>query len=157
LKNLNDKFMQKKEFTLGIDVSKNTLDIYCAELEKHLKIVNNKQGFREFENFCKIHKIEFSEAIVILEYTGGYEYRFLHYCMSKDLAYVRVSGLAIKRSMGIVRGKTDKVDSARIAQYGVEKYRVLEVSNPLNINILNLKELLGFRKRLIRENAGYKK
>jgi transposase len=77
--------------------------------------------------------------------------------MANELAYVRVSGLAIKRSMGITRGKTDKVDSARIAQFGLEKYRSLEVSKPLNTSILQLKELLGFRKRLIRENAGYKK
>lgn len=149
--------MKKKEFTIGVDVSKRTLDIHCSELGVHTKIENNKQGFKAFEGFCKIHKIEYSESVVILEYTGGYEYRFLHYCIAKNLDFVRVSGLAIKRSMGIVRGKTDKVDSARIAQYGVEKHRTLEVSKPLNINILNLKELLGFRKRLIRENAGYKK
>lgn len=149
--------MKKKEFTLGVDVSKKTLDIHCAELGLHLKIENNKQGFKVFESFCRNHKIEYSQAVVILEFTGGYEYRFLHYCIAKNLDFVRVSGLAIKRSMGIVRGKTDKVDSARIAQYGIEKYRTLEVSKPLNINILSLKELLGFRKKMIRENAGYKK
>jgi transposase len=149
--------MQKKEFTLGVDVSKKTLDIHCAELGVHLKIDNDKKGFKDFECFCKNHHIVFKDAVMILEYTGGYEYRFLHYCTANELDYVRVSGLAIKRSMGITRGKTDKVDSARIAQFGIEKYRALEIAKPLNESILQLKELLGFRKRLIRENAGYKK
>jgi transposase len=149
--------MQKKQFTLGVDVSKRTLDIHCAELNAHIKIDNDSKGFKALESFCKTNQIKYSNTVVILEYTGGYEYRFLHYCLAKNLNYVRVSGLAIKRSMGIVRGKTDKIDSARIAQFGIEKYRSLEISKPLNTSILNLKELLGFRKKLIRENASYKK
>lgn len=58
--------------------------------------------------------------------------------------------------MGITRGKNNKVDSARIAQYGEEKYKSLQPSKPLNTAIIKLKELLAFRKRLVRENAGYK-
>ena len=64
--------------------------------------------------------------------------------------------MAIKKSLGITRGKNDRVDSFRIAQYGEEKHKSIEPSKPLNPAIIRLKELLGFRKRLVRENAGYK-
>jgi hypothetical protein len=37
--------MQKKEFTLGVDVSKKTLDIHCAELGVHLKSCRFLIGF----------------------------------------------------------------------------------------------------------------
>lgn len=57
--------------------------------------------------------------------------------------------------MGISRGKNDKVDSARIAHYGEEKHKTLKASKPLNTAIMSLKTLLNFRKRLVRENAGY--
>ena len=101
-------------------------------------------------------KIDLQEAFLVLEYTGGYEYKLLQFCEAHAIIYARISGLAIKNSMGIVRGKNDKVDSARIAQYGQEKYKSIQPSKPLNPAIIRLKELLSFRKRLVRENAGYK-
>ena len=95
-------------------------------------------------------------AFLVLEYTGGYEYKLLQFCEAHAIVYARIPGLAIKNSMGIVRGKNDKVDSARIAQYGEEKHKSIQPSKPLNPAIIRLKELLSFRKRLVRENAGYK-
>jgi transposase len=56
--------------------------------------------------------------------------------------------------MGMVRGKNDKADSFRIGRYGEEKSDKLVPSKPLDKNILALKQLLSFRKRLIREKAG---
>ncbi|MBA4140161.1 MAG: transposase [Segetibacter sp.] len=148
--------MQKTSFTLGVDVSINTLDVYCLEVQKHERIFNNSSGFKAFSSFCRQNEIDLKDAIVVLEYTGGYEYKLLQYCQSKNISFVRIPGLAIKRSLGIVRGKNDKVDAARIAQYGDEKYKALSPEKPLNASISKLKELLGFRKKLIRENASYK-
>jgi transposase len=56
--------------------------------------------------------------------------------------------------MGMVRGKNDKDDSFRIGEYGEEKIKKLTPSKPLNINILSIRQLLSFRKRLVREKAG---
>jgi transposase len=148
--------MEKAKFTIGVDVSRNTLDIYCIEVKRHIQISNNTAGFILFRSFCKQHNIALHEAIVVLEYTGGYEYKWLQFCQSKNIAYVRIPGLAIKRSLGIVRGKNDKIDAARIAQYGDEKYKSICAEKPVNTSILKLKDLLGFRKKLVRENAGYK-
>lgn len=148
--------MEKARFTLGVDVSRNTLDIYCTEVQQHLHITNDTAGFRQFLTFCKQQAIVLKEAVVVLEYTGGYEYRWLQFLQTKCVPYVRISGLAIKRSMGIVRGKNDRVDAARIAQYGDEKYKTIFPEKPLNQSILRLRELLSFRKKLVRENAGYK-
>lgn len=143
-------------FTLGVDVSRNTLDIYCTEVKQHLHITNDTAGFRQFLSFCRHHLIALKQTIVVLEYTGGYEYRWLQFLQAKHIAYVRISGLAIKRSMGIVRGKNDRVDAVRIAQYGDEKYKSIFPEKPLNTSIIQLRELLSFRKKLVRENAGYK-
>lgn len=148
--------MEKAKFTLGVDVSRNTLDIYCTEVKQHLHITNDTAGFRQFLSFCKQQGILLKEAIVVLEYTGGYEYRWLQFLQAKSIAYMRISGLAIKRSMGIVRGKNDRVDAVRIAQYGDEKYKSIFPEKPLNTSIVQLRELLSFRKKLVRENAGYK-
>jgi transposase len=148
--------MKKWNFTLGVDVSKHTLDVSCSELNEHIKIKNGSEGFIQFLKWCRRLNIDLKESFLVLEYTGGYEYRLLQFCEAHTIIYARIPGLAIKNSMGITRGKNDKVDSLRIAQYGEEKYKSLQPSTPLNPAVVSLKELLSFRKRLVRENAGYK-
>lgn len=148
--------VKKPAFTIGTDVSKSTLDVYCTEVNKHIKVSNDSIGFKAFLKFCKEQKINLNDALIVLEYTGGYEYRWIQFCASKNIPYVRIPGLAIKRSLGISRGKNDRVDATRIANYGDEKFKQLEPEKPINTSILKLKELLGFRKRLVRESAGYK-
>jgi len=147
--------MKNWDFTLGVDVSKNTLDIFCAEIAEHIRIQNGTEGFLQFQKWCRHFKIDLQKSFIVLEYTGGYEYKLLQFCQSQHILYTRIPGLAIKNSLGITRGKNDKVDASRIAQYGEEKHKSLKADEPLNPAIVSLKELLHFRKRLVRENAGY--
>jgi transposase len=147
--------MKKWDFTIGVDVSKNTLDIHCSEINQHIQIKNGSEGFKCFLKWCKSHQIVLNKCFLVMEYTGGYEYKLIQFCDAKQLQYARVPGLAIKRSMGITRGKSDQVDAARIAQYGEEKHKTIQASKPINKEIILLNELLRFRKRLVREKAGY--
>jgi len=146
--------MKKWNVILGVDVSKLTLDISCAEQGLHIKIDNCSKGFDVFRKWGKTNNIDLKEALMVMEYTGGYEYRFIQFCTSKSISFCRLPGLEIKQSMGMVRGKNDKADSFRIGRYGEEKRDRLTASKPLDNNILNLKQLLSFRKRLVREKAG---
>jgi transposase len=146
--------MKSWNVILGVDVSKLTLDIGCAERGLHIKIDNYSKGFAEFTKWCKINSIDLKETLVVLEYTGGYEYRFIQFCDSKLIAFCRLPGMEIKKSMGMVRGKNDKADAFRIGRYGEEKRDRLTPSKPLDQNILILRQLLSFRKRLVREKAG---
>ena len=130
--------MEKWNVILGVDVSKLTLDVCWAEGNLHLKIENCTKGFNDFKKWCKIHQINLKDTLVVMEYTGGYEYRFIQFCQSLSIPYCRVPGLEIKQSMGMVRGKNDKVDSFRISQYGEEKVRRLIPSKPLSDTVLVL-------------------
>lgn len=146
--------MEKQDFILGVDVSRNTLDIYCAQINEHIQIQNGTEGFRLLAKWCKDFKINLTKSIVAMEFTGGYEYKLIQFCEAKNITFIRIPGLAIKRSLGIIRGKNDKVDSKRIAQYVLEKRQSLQPSKPLNKRIIALKELLSFRKRCVRDKAG---
>ncbi|MEO6221168.1 MAG: transposase [Ginsengibacter sp.] len=147
--------MKAWNFTLGVDVSKKTLDISCSELNEHIKIINGSEGFTLFLKWCKKLQIDLQKSFLVMEYTGGYEYKLMQYCESQKIKFARIPGLAIKNSLGITRGKNDKIDSFRIAQYGEEKHKSLIPQKPVSAVIIKLKELLSFRKRLVRENAGY--
>ena len=138
--------MKKWKFTLGVDVSKHTLNVSCAELNVHIKIKNGTEGFAQFLKWCRQLTIDLQDSFLVLEYTGGYEYKLLQFCEAHKIVYARIPGLAIKNSLGITRGKNDKVDSLRIAQYGEEKHKLLQPSMPLNAAIIGLKELLGLEK-----------
>src|SRR4028119_689795 len=148
--------MKKWNFILGVDVSKLTLDVHCAELNEHIKIDNGTEGFKRLRKWFKQVGIDPSQSIIVMEYTGGYEYKLIQLCESLSIPYTRIPGLEIKKSLGITRGKNDKVDARRIALYTEEKIKKISASKPLNRRILQLKELLAFRKRLVRNTAGLK-
>jgi len=147
--------METWNVILGVDVSKRTLDICHAERKLSIRIDNSSEGFSKLKKWCKDNDIDLKQTFFVLEYTGGYEYRFIQFCQSQGIAYRRVPGLEIKQSLGMVRGKSDKADAYRIGRYGEEKIKRLEPSRPLDNNIIELKQLLSFRKRLVRESAGY--
>lgn len=148
--------MKKWKFIIGVDISKLTLDIHCAEKNRYTKISNGAEGFKLLQKWCKEEQIDLKHSLVAMEYTGGYEYKLLQFCEAKQIDCYRIPGLAIKNSLGIVRGKNDKVDAKRIAQYATEKYASLSAQGPVNPTIVRLRHLLSFRKRLVRESAGYK-
>jgi transposase len=70
-----------------------------------------------------------------------------------SIAFTKVSGLAIKRSMGLVRGKSDKLDAQRIAQYGFEKQDKLVAEQPCDENLKRLKLLYSTRAKLVTQRA----
>jgi len=146
--------MKSWNVILGVDVSKLTLDICCAERNLHTRIDNCSKGFADLKKWCKTNAIDLKEALMVMEFTGGYEYRFIQFCESLSIPYCRLPGLEIKNSMGMTRGKSDQADAYRIGKYGEEKIKSLTPSKPLDKNILTLKQLLSFRKRLVREKAG---
>jgi transposase len=146
--------MKSWNVILGVDVSKLTLDICCAERNLHIKTGNCSKGFSVLKKWCKTNAIDLNETLVVMEFTGGYEYRFIQFCESLSIAYCRIPGLEIKNSLGMIRGKSDEMDAFRIGQYGEDKIKRLPPSKPLDKNILMLKQLLSFRKRLVREKAG---
>jgi len=147
--------MKKWNVILGVDVSKLTLDICWAEQNQHIKIENCSKGFSVLKKWCKTLSIDLNEALIVMEFTGGYEYRFIQFCESMSIRYLRVPGLEIKQSMGMTRGKSDQEDSYRIGRYGEQRAHELEASKPLNNNILSLKQLLSFRKRLVRDRGAF--
>ena len=90
-----------------------------------------------------------------MEYTGGYEYRLVQFCWSKQITSTRVPGLQIKKSLGMQRGKNDKIDSRRIAEYGYEKRDKLKEKKSCNAAIVRLKQLLTQRRAFVEDKKAH--
>lgn len=147
--------MQKKEIFIGVDVSKLTLDVWVHGTRNHIRIANNAEGFKQLMAWLKSLNIAFCNCWFVMEYTGGYEYRLVQFCQSKQITFTRVPGLQIKKSLGMQRGKNDKIDSRRIAEYGYEKRDRLKESKSCNAAIARLKQLLTQRRAFVKDKKAH--
>lgn len=120
-----------------------------------MQISNDLAGFKSFHRKL----IEVMNAgvtvMLVMEHTGSYSRRFEKFLNSKAIPYFKISSLQIKRSMGLVRGKNDKIDAVRIAEYAWLRREELQGEEPFSQQILKLKSLLGLRSKMVKERSGY--
>ena len=88
-----------------------------------------------------------------MEHTGLYSYLFEQFLHSRTIAFAKVNALAIKRSIGLTRGKSDKIDARRIARYGCQWMDTLRVQKPADKALQRLKLLQANRDRLVKHRA----
>ncbi|MBK7430016.1 MAG: transposase [Bacteroidetes bacterium] len=98
----------------------------------------------------KKYNIEWDRVLVCMEFTGIYNRPMLQFCTLKKIAVWMIMPIEIIRSMGIQRGKNDKIDSKKIAMYAILHHDKIKVWQPVSKNIVLLKDLLALRQRLIK-------
>lgn len=150
-----EECMQSKEFFIGIDVSKLTLDASVSGTKNHIRVQNGAEGFKQLQAWLKSLNIDITASWFVFEYTGGYEYRLVQYLQAKGIVFTRVPGLQIKKSMGMQRGKSDKMDSRRIADYGYEKRQKLKAHKACSTTITRLKLLLTQRSGFVDDKKAH--
>jgi len=145
-----------KEFlVVGVDVSKASLDICFKPSNLEMKISNDQSGFKKWYQGLKKAMNAVLKTMVIMEHTGSYSNRFEKFLRNKGIAYCKVSALQIKRSLGMIRGKNDRVDAVRIAEYGWLRREQLKADEPCSGPVMKLKSLLGLRSKMVRDRSGY--
>jgi transposase len=142
-------------FVVGIDVSKESLDVCLIRVADkqfcYQKINNNMQGFQKMKVWLKTYGCELeSETLVCMEHTGLYTRRLVHYLMSRQVHVWLETPLQIKRSIGLARGKDDKIDSERIARYAFVHQDKAVLVNLSGLTIEKLKDLQANRNRLLK-------
>src|SRR5438309_5770552 len=98
--------MQVQEI-IGADLSKKTIDLACYSTGKHIEVENSRSGFKQLLKWLKDQNINTTEAKIVMEHTGLYSYCFEEFLHQRSIAFVKVNALEIKRSIGLVRGKSD--------------------------------------------------
>lgn len=146
--------MQKVQHIIGADLSKRTIDLFYHLKETHLKIDNNLQGFKTLLKWISQQQINPSELIIVMEHTGLYSFCFEEFLHRHLISFTKVSALTIKHSIGLVRGKSDKIDASRIAAYGYEKKDKLAAEPPTSKELQRLQLLYATRERLVKQKVG---
>jgi transposase len=143
----------KAQHIIGADLSKESIDLFSHQLGAHLKIENSPKGFREMLKWLKGQKGHSSRLMIVMEHTGLYSYQMEAFLHARHISFAKVSALAIKRSLGLIRGKNDKIDAQRIARYGFEKRDVLVATSKPSKLLDRLKMLHSTRDRLVKHRA----
>lgn len=145
----------KQFLVVGVDVSKSTLDVCFKPSGALMLIDNNLNGFKSwYKELMKQLPAE-TAVMVIMEHTGGYSSRFESFLRNKCIDYCKIAALQIKRSLGMIRGKNDRVDAQRIAEYGWLRREILRADEPCLEGIERLRQLLSLRSKLVRDRSGY--
>ena len=142
------------DYVAGIDVSKRTFDIYISKngasfKGKQTNFSNDLQGYEALKNWLLEEQIEVEQVLFCLENTGIYHRQLVGYLVAQS-AYVWVeSAVQIKWSMGVQRGKSDRIDSERIMRYAYRHQEQAVAYQLPSKSLGQLADCMALRERLM--------
>lgn len=149
--------MKKNFVYVGIDVSGNTLDVHVYDTKFHFVVTNNPEGLVSLlEEICNRLNIKCSSLYFCFENTGKYSKLLSVFLQSQNIKFTMEPALKIKRSMGMARGRNDKIDAKRIATYAYEKREKLTPTVLPGKELDKIKSLLSLRDKLVKHRTAYK-
>jgi transposase len=140
-------------YFIGIDISKNKLD-YAVMRGKiflfHKEAPNEDDIISDLiSEFKKLPKFTIPKAIFCMEHTGIYGNHLLTVLKKFKANIVVEDAQHIKSSLGLLRGKYDKIDAIRIASYAYKNRDELRMWVPKRIIVQQLAQLSALRNRLM--------
>lgn len=143
--------MKNVRQTIGIDVSKLTLDVYIHTTKVHHQFTNDSKGFNQLISWLKKQKVTLDETLFCFEHTGWYCLLLSYFLYENQYVYCCVNAIEIKRSMGLRRGKSDKADAWEIANYAWLRREVLVPSTPPAKKLIELQRMMSLREQLVKQ------
>jgi transposase len=135
--------------SIGVDISKATLDVHAYPMGQANSFSNTPVGFKALLKWLKV----FDVTRVVFEPTGAYHHGFERTLGNAGIALCKTNPLQVRRyaqSRG-KRAKTDAVDAAMLARMGHE--HSLEPRPILSQAIDEMKELSVARLALIKDRT----
>ena len=143
------KFKIMKKTVIGIDISAKTLDI-CVKSEcgeAFFVIENEISAIRKFlKPFTKTKQ----EVVLGMENTGRYNWNLYEVLEGFQGSVFVINPLHLSKSLGLQRGKNDKVDAKRIAEFTLKNEGEMKAWEPSPASLKKLKVLLSERKSKIK-------
>jgi transposase len=144
----------KKQVFWGIDISKNALDVCIEKDGKELlnfQVENSPSKIRmAFSHYMAQKELRWEECVFCMENTGIYGYHLQRYLHKNVTAVYVVNPLHLKRSMGLVRGKNDKIDAQRITRFIAKNHEELKSHDMPGETIEHLRVLTSKRKQYVK-------
>lgn len=135
--------------TIGVDISKDRLDIYWLSREEARVLPNTTAGFAELGRW--IEDEAGGDVLVVFEATGAYHRDLERHLGAAALPFVKVNPRQARRFAQAAGklAKSDRVDARMLARMGVGLDLVPQAVDGEDIH--DLRELLTARRALIRD------
>ncbi len=137
---------------IGIDISKLTLDVFVNSCSKtqHYQIENSSKAIKKFlKNFSND-----ANTVVGMENTGRYNFELYEVLSGFKMLVFVINPLHLKKSIGLLRGKNDKLDSQRICMFLEKNYMDLQFWIPKSCDIQKISLLNSERRHRVKIRAG---
>jgi transposase len=140
---------------IGVDVAKQTIDVaVIVDLNKeqcfHCQFEKNTRGLNTLVKWLHKVGIELNEnTVCCMEHTGLYNRSLLYFFEQYPVRLWIEMAHHIQRSLGLQRGKSDKIDAERIALFAYKNRDEIKDWQTLDKEIQQLKDLLAQRERLL--------
>lgn len=146
-------------FFIGIDVSKKKLDVAVRDHQQllfHVTVDNSAIGLNDFKSDRRCGSMywqrnRFAQEPVLLwayraSVAGLYSQCLLDIALQNGYALWLESSLRIKKSIGLTRGKNDKIDAIRISEYAFRYADKAVAWEPEREKLMHLRQLVALRK-----------
>jgi len=142
--------MQQEPTFVGIDISKLTLDICIRQgtSKEHYVIDNEPVAIKTF--FTPVLALKSGSLHIGMENTGCYNYHLYEMLSELDVVYYVIPPIHLKKSLGLTRGKNDKIDAFRIAGFLETNLKNMAAYIPLRPVLMQLQLLLTTRSQRIK-------
>jgi len=135
-----------ESIAIGIDISKNTLDIFCSATKRHWSLTNDLTN----ASILAHDIMGLGAQWVIFEPSGGYERNLISALITEGISFSRVNARQIRdyaRACGRL-AKTDKLDAQLLADYGLRMQpRITKVATQAQQTL----QAYGLRRRQLVE------
>jgi transposase len=155
-----NNLMKKKHF-VGVDISKDVLDLALIHVTtygtfKDKIIKNSFSGFDQMLKWFLKQGVRIDDCMLCMEHTGTYGLLLFAWLSQIGIDYCVEPGLKIKRSLGITRGKNDKIDARRLADYAYTNRAKLETFKLPSTLIIQIKQYLTYRDQIVKIKTSLK-
>lgn len=141
---------------IGIDISKLTFDVAIIKSDKSITSYvfdNTTIGIKAFLRLLRNQKLTLDDSLICMEHTGVYGKLIASKLIERKANLCVEMSLKIIRSLGVQRGKNDKIDAVRIARYALKNNRELELYQPIPEVLEKIKLLITIRERLVKSRT----
>ncbi len=116
---------------------------------KHQKFENNAIGMADLLDWIQSLKVDFETTIFCMEATGLYCLILTNYLLEKQIDVWVEHAAKIKNATALARGKNDKVDAKRIANYVSKNIGQVRLWKTVDNTLQKIKNLAALRERLV--------
>ena len=151
----------KQKYFIGIDISKQKLDLAIIlsdfSIVDEQVIPNQQVKIKSFlKGFIKKHGIETENLLICVEHTGIYNSPLQRVCVELGIDLWQEHALKIKKASADLRGKSDRQDAIRIAEYAVRYQDRVILFTPPSKSIEELSTLNKTRETILAQAVAMK-